>query len=82
MNDLENIKNKIDALKVKKLAAQSQVERLNNELNEYVAEIKKDYGVQIKDFAEAIKVMKEEYEKKYNELVEMVGEVQKKVQTV
>lgn len=82
MNDLENIKNKIDALKVKKLAAQSQVERLNNELNEYVAEIKKDYGVQIKDFAEAIKVMKEEYDKKYNELVEMVGEVQKKVQTV
>ena len=83
MNDkekLEQLKKKIDALNVRKLASESEAKRLEEELEKSKKEIKDTYNVDIKDFANAIEVMKNEYQEKLAELEELVSEAEKKME--
>lgn len=82
MSDVENfeqLKNKIDALKVKKMASETYVKRLTEELDNCKKEIKDEYHVEIEDFANAIDTMKKEYENKLKELVSLVEDAEQKI---
>jgi predicted nucleic acid-binding Zn-ribbon protein len=70
----EQLKKKIDNLNVRKLASESEAKRLEEELEKSKKEIKDVYNVDIKDFANAIEVMKKEYQEKLAELEELVAE--------
>ena len=79
MNDVERIeelKSRIDSLKVKKIAAENERDRLAGELDKVKAEIKSTYGVEIEDFAAAIKTMEQEQEKQLEKLESMVSEAE------
>lgn len=75
----QQLKKKIDALNVRKLASESQAKRLEEELEKSKSQIKKVYGVEINDFAKAIETMKKEYESKIFELENMVAEAETKI---
>lgn len=82
MNDIEkfeDLKNRIDTLKVKKLAAENEKKRLADELDKIKDEIKQAYGVGIEDFASAIETLKEEQEKQLQKLEELVDNAEKQV---
>lgn len=76
----DNLKKKIDNLTVKKIAAESEYKRLEEELENSKKEIKEIYGVDIKDFAQAIITMKEQYTKTLNELQILVSEAEEKME--
>lgn len=76
----DNLKKKIDNLTVKKIAAESEYKRLEEELENSKKEIKEIYDVDIKDFAQAIITMKEEYTKTLNELQILVFEAEEKME--
>ena len=76
----EQLKKKIDNLNVRKLASESEAKRLEEELEKSKKEIKDVYNVDIKDFANAIEVMKKEYQEKLAELEELVSEAEKKME--
>lgn len=75
----ESLKKKVDSIKVKKLAAESEAKRLSDELEKCKSEIKDTYGVEIKDFATAIETMKKERDAKLNELERLVSEAEDKM---
>lgn len=75
----ETLKKKVDAIKVKRLAAEAEAKRLSDELEKCKAEIKDLYGVDIKDFATAIETMKKERDAKLNELERLVSEAEEKM---
>lgn len=76
----EGLKKKIDNLNVKKMAAESEYKRLEEELNKSKSEIKEVYGVEIEDFSNAIEVMKNEYQSKLKELEILVSEAETKME--
>lgn len=76
----DNLKKKIDNLTVKKIAAESEYKRLEEELENSKKEIKEIYDVDIKDFAQAIITMKEQYTKTLNELQILVSEAEEKME--
>lgn len=83
MNDkekFEQLKKKIDNLNVRKLAAESEAKRLEEELEKSKQDIKDVYNVEISDFANAIEVMKKEYQEKLIELEELVKEAESKME--
>lgn len=83
MNDkekFEQLKKKIDNLNVRKLAAESEAKRLEEELEKSKQDIKDAYNVEIGDFANAIEVMKKEYQEKLIELEELVKEAESKME--
>ena len=75
----EQLKKKVDSLKVRKMAAEAEVKRLSDELDRRKAEIKEVYGVEITDFANAIEVMKGERKQKMDELERLVREAEEKI---
>ena len=75
----ETLKKKVDSIKVKKLAAESEAKRLSDELEKCKAEIKESYGVEITDFANAIETMKKERDAKLTELERLVSEAEEKI---
>ena len=75
----QQLKKKIDNLNVRKLASESEANRLKDELEKSKEEIKSIYGVEINDFANAIETMKKEYESKLIELENMVLEAETKI---
>ena len=75
----ESLKKKVDSIKVKKLASETEVKRLSEELEKCKREIKEVYGVEIKDFASAIETMKKERDAKLNELERLVSEAEEKI---
>ena len=82
MTDLERfefLKKKVDTIKVKKLAAESESQRLSQELEEKKKEIRSVYGVEITDFSKAIEDMKSEIGKKLDSLEAMVSEAEEKI---
>lgn len=82
MTDLEkfeSLKKKIDAIKIKKLASETEAKRLSSELEKCKEEIKKIYGVEIEDFAKAIETMKNEQKEKLAELESLIEEVEEKI---
>lgn len=76
----DNLKKKIDNLTVKKIAAESEYKRLEEELENSKKEIKEIYDVDIKDFAQAIITMKEQYTKTLNELEILVSQAEEKME--
>lgn len=76
----ENLKKKIDALNIKKMAAQSEHKRLEEELEKIKSEIKGVYHVEIEDFAKAIEIMKNEYESTLKQLESLVTEAESKME--
>ena len=76
----ENLKKKIDTLNIKKMAAQSEHKRLEEELEKIKSEIKDVYHVEIEDFAKAIEIMKNEYELTLKELESLVTEAESKME--
>lgn len=79
LEELENLKKKIDDLKVKKMASEAENSRLEKELNGHKKCIKEVYGVEIEDFSEAIETMKKELNKKIRMLTELVTEAERKL---
>lgn len=79
LEELENLKKKIDDLKVKKMASEAENSRLEKELNSHKKCIKEVYGVEIEDFSEAIETMKKELNKKIRMLTELVTEAERKL---
>ena len=82
MTDLEKfeaLKKRVDSVKVKKLAAESESQRLSQELEEKKSEIRRIYGVEIEDFAKAIEEMKSEISRKLEDLNRMVSEAEEKI---
>lgn len=75
----ETLKKKINDLKIRKLASESEAKRLSDELEKSKAEIKQVYGVEIEDFANAIETMKIEYDNKLNELEQLVSKAEEKI---
>jgi hypothetical protein len=75
----ENLKKKIDNLNIKKMASESEYNRLNEELNNIKKDIKDVYGVEIEEFANAINIMKEKYTSTLNELEILVSEAEEKI---
>lgn len=75
----ENLKKKIDNLNIKKMASESEYNRLNEELNTIKKDIKDVYGVEIEEFANAINIMKEKYTSTLNELEILVSEAEEKI---
>lgn len=69
---LEQLNRRINDLRVKKIASEKEVERLEKELEDKKNEIKNKYGVEIADFQAAIDVMKKEYDNKMAELEKSV----------
>ena len=83
MNDKEKIellKKKIDNLNVRKLASESEAKRLEAELEKSKQEIKDVYNVDIKDFANAIEIMKNQFQDKLMELEKLVLEAEEKME--
>ena len=78
----ENLKNRIDSLKVKKMAAESEMKRLTDDLDKIKNEILLTYKVDITDFAKAIESMKKDYANKMILLEEMVVDAEKKVEDI
>lgn len=76
----EDLKKRIDSLKVKKIAAETESRRLSEELEKIKSEIKEKYNVEIADFAEAIESMKQEQERKMRKLEELVSEAEDKLE--
>lgn len=76
----ETLKKKIDNLNVKKMAAQSEYKRFEEEFNKTKAQIKEVYKVEIEDFANAIQVMKKEYESQLNQLETLVSQAETKME--
>ena len=75
----EMLKRKVDSIKVKRMAAESEAKRLADELERCKSEIKDTYGVEIEDFAKAIEVMKGERKSKLEELERLVSEAEEKI---
>jgi len=75
----ESLKKKVDSIKVKKLASETEAKRLSDELERCKQEIKDVYGVEIKDFATAIETMKKERDSKLAELERLVSEAEEKI---
>lgn len=75
----EQMQKKINDLNVKKLASESELKKVTEELEECKNKIKEVYGVEINDFASAIETMKNEYKTKINELSELVKEAESKI---
>ena len=75
----ESLKKKVDSIKVKKMASETEAKRLSDELEKCKQEIKDTYGVEIKDFATAIETMKKERDAKLNELERLVMEAEEKI---
>jgi hypothetical protein len=83
MNDkekMELLKKKIDNLNVRKLASESEAKRLEAELEKSKQEIKDVYNVDIKDFANAIEIMKNQFQDKLTELEKLVSEAEEKME--
>ena len=76
----ETLKKKIDNLNVKKMAAQSEYKRFEEQFNKTKSQIKEVYKVEIEDFAKAIEIMKSEYESKLNELETLVSQAETKME--
>lgn len=75
----EEMQKKINDLNVRKLASESELKKVSEELEECKKKIKDVYGVEINDFASAIETMKQEYDSKMNELNELVTEAENKI---
>lgn len=75
----ESLKKKVDSIKVKRLAAESEAKRLSEELEKCKKEIMDVYGVDIKDFASAIDTMRKERDSKLDELERMVTDAEQKI---
>ena len=75
----ESLKQKVDSIKVKRLAAEAEAKRLSEELEKSKKEIKDTYGVEITDFAQAIETMKKERDAKLTELEKLVAEAEEKI---
>ena len=75
----EQLKMRVDAVRVKKMAAEAEAQRLSGELEEAKKAIKDAYGVEITDFAEAIETMRKEYQTALAELEEAVSEAERKI---
>ena len=75
----EALKKKVDSIKVKKLAAESEAKRLSEELEKCKAEIRESYGVEIADFAKAIETMKGERDAKLAELEGLVADAESRI---
>ena len=73
----EELKKRVDALKVKKLAAENEKKRLAEELDKIKGEIKETYGVSIEDFASAIETLKEEQAKQLQRLEQLVDDAER-----
>ncbi|MBR4315939.1 MAG: hypothetical protein IKP65_03080 [Alphaproteobacteria bacterium] len=70
---------KINDLNVKKLASESELKKVTEELEDCKNKIKEIYGVEINDFASAIETMKNEYKTQIDELSELVKEAESKI---
>ena len=75
----ESLKQRVDSIKVKRLAAEAEAKRLSDELEKSKKEIKDTYGVEITDFAQAIETMKKERDAKLTELEKLVAEAEEKI---
>jgi predicted nucleic acid-binding Zn-ribbon protein len=75
----ESLKQRVDSIKVKRLAAEAEAKRLSEELEKSKKEIKDTYGVEITDFAQAIETMKKERDAKLTELEKLVSEAEEKI---
>lgn len=75
----ESLKQRVDSIKVKRLAAEAEAKRLSEELEKSKKEIKDTYGVEITDFAQAIETMKKERDAKLTELEKLVAEAEEKI---
>jgi len=75
----EQLKNRIDGLRVKKLAAEKEARRLEEELEDAKRSIRETYGVEITDFAAAIETMRSEYRASLAELEDAVSEAERKM---
>ncbi len=75
----EQLKTRVDAVRVKKMAAEAEAQRLSGELEEAKKAIKDTYGVEITDFAAAIETMRQEYQASLAELEDAVAEAERKI---
>lgn len=75
----ESLKQRVDSIKVKRLAAEAEAKRLSEELEKSKKEINDTYGVEITDFAQAIETMKKERDAKLTELEKLVAEAEEKI---
>ena len=76
----ERMKKRVDDIRVKKMAAESEAKRLSEELEECKKKIKSTYGVEIEDFAKAIETLKIERDKKMQELERLLSEAEQKLE--
>lgn len=75
----EDLKRRVDQLRVRKMAAEAESKRLSAELDRCRAEIREKYGVEAEDFARAIEVMRKEYEEKSARLLSLVEEAEERL---
>lgn len=73
----EELKKRVDSLKVRKLAAENEKKRLTDELDKIKNEIKDAYSVSIEDFASAIETLREEQARQLQKLEQLVNEAEK-----
>lgn len=76
----ERLKKRVDDIRVKKLAAESEAKRLRDELDDCKRQIKETYGVEIEDFAKAIETLKAERDEKMKELERMLDDAESKLE--
>lgn len=79
VENFENLKKRIDELKVKNLTNLKEKERLEGELCKIKEKIKEVYGVEIEDFNSAIETLEKEKEIKMKKLQELLNESEEKL---
>ena len=79
VENFENLKKRIDELKVKNLTNLKEKERLEGESCKIKEKIKEVYGVEIEDFNSAIETLEKEKEIKMKRLQELLNESEEKL---
>lgn len=79
ITEIQNLENRISNIKLKNMASENEIKRLDEALENKKKEIKEIYGVEITDFSKAIDILKKELSVKMKELQDLIEKSEQKI---
>ena len=79
ITEIQNLENRISNIKLKNIASENEIKRLDEALENKKKEIKDIYGVEITDFSKAIDILKMELSAKMKELQDLIEKSEQKI---